>query len=171
MPDLVLAGANPVALLFLLYIIVQRLLELAIAKRNTARLLAAGAEEHGAAHYPVMVLMHTVWITGLVLFGYDEPVHLGWLAVFAVLQILRLWILASIGKRWTTRVIVVPNETLVSRGPFAFVRHPNYLLVGAEILVAPMVVGLWEWALLFTVLNAAMLWWRVGVEERALGLR
>ncbi len=154
--------------LFLGFIVLQRLSELAIAKRNTARLLARGAYEVGAAHYPVMVAMHSAWIACLVIFGYDNPVAFGWLAVFAVLQVLRIWILASLGGRWTTRIIVL-EEPLVTRGPFRFVSHPNYILVIAEIIVAPMVLGL-EWvALVFTVLNAAMLWVRIGAEHKALG--
>lgn len=153
--------------LFLGFIILQRLSELFIAQRNTARLLAKGAYEAGASHYPVMVAMHSTWIAGLVIFGYDNSVAIGWLAVFAVLQILRFWILTSLGSRWTTRIIIL-KEPLVVRGPFKYVSHPNYMLVVAEIIVAPMVLGLVWLALLFTVLNAAMLWVRIGVEHRAL---
>lgn len=154
-------------LLFLAFIIVQRLSELFIAKRNTARLLAKGAYEVGAGHYPVMVAMHSLWIACLVFLGYDETVSFSWLAVFAILQILRVWILGSLGSRWTTRIIIL-EEPLVVRGPFKFVSHPNYMLVVAEIIVAPMVLGLGWVAVVFTVLNAAMLWVRIGVEHRAL---
>jgi methyltransferase len=154
-------------LLFLGFIIVQRLSELVIAKRNTARLLAKGAYEVGAAHYPVMVAMHSAWIACLLIFGYDETVALGWLAMFAVLQIFRVWILGSLGGRWTTRIIVL-EEPLVVRGPFKYFSHPNYMLVVAEIIVAPMVLGLVWVAVVFTVLNAAMLWVRIGVEHKAL---
>lgn len=153
--------------LFLGFIILQRLSELFIAKRNTARLLARGAYEVGAAHYPAMVAMHSAWIICLVVFGYDNSVAYGWLALFAVLQVLRVWILASLGSRWTTRVIIL-EEPLVVRGPFKYVSHPNYMLVVAEIIVAPMTLGLTWVAVVFTVLNAAMLWVRIGVEHRAL---
>lgn len=153
--------------IFLSFIIVQRLSELVIAKRNTARLLAKGAYEVGASHYPVMVAMHSAWIACLVLFGYTESVSYGWLAVFAVLQVFRVWILASLGSRWTTRIIIL-EEPLVVRGPFKYFAHPNYMLVVAEIIVAPMVLGLVWVAVLFTVLNAAMLWVRIGVEHKAL---
>lgn len=155
------------ALLFLAFIVVQRLSELVIAKRNTARLLARGATEVGASHYPVMVAMHSAWIACLILFGFDNAVAYGWLAVFVVLQVFRLWILGSLGSRWTTRIIIL-NEPLVVRGPFKYVSHPNYMLVVAEIIVAPMVLGLTWVALVFTILNAAMLWVRIGVEHRAL---
>ncbi len=145
----------------------QRLGELVLAKRNTARLMARGAYEVGAGHYPLMVAMHTAWIIALVVFGYDEQVVVGWLAVFVVLQILRVWILASLADRWTTRIIVL-EEPLVVRGPFRFVKHPNYMLVVAEIAVAPLVLGLGWIALVFTVLNAAMLALRISVEGKAL---
>lgn len=153
--------------LFLGFIIVQRLSELAIAKRNTARLLAKGGYEVGASHYPVMVAMHSAWIACLVIFGYDNTVASAWLALFAVLQALRIWILISLGGRWTTRIIIL-EEPLVTRGPFKYVSHPNYMLVVAEIIVAPMVLGLVWVAVVFTVLNAAMLWVRMRVEHKAL---
>lgn len=154
-------------LVFLGFIIVQRLSELVIAKRNTAKLLAKGAYEVGAEHYPVMVTMHSTWIACLVIFGYDAAVSFGWLVVFAMLQIFRVWILSSLGSRWTTRIIIL-EEPLVVRGPFKYLSHPNYMLVVAEIIVAPMVLGLGWIAALFTVLNAAMLWVRIGVEHKAL---
>ncbi|MEP5728802.1 MAG: isoprenylcysteine carboxylmethyltransferase family protein [Sulfitobacter sp.] len=155
------------AVLFLGFIIVQRLSELVIAKRNTAKLLAKGAYEVGASHYPVMVAMHSLWIACLLIFGYDETVAFGWLAVFVVLQLFRVWILGSLGSRWTTRIIIL-EEPLVVRGPFKYFAHPNYMLVVAEIIVAPMVLGLVWVAVVFTVLNAAMLWVRIGVEHTAL---
>ena len=154
-------------LLFLGFILVQRLSELLIAKRNTARLVARGAYEVGAGHYPVMVAMHSAWILCLIVFGFDETVSLSWLAVFAFLQFLRVWILGSLGSRWTTRIIIL-DEPLVVRGPFKYVSHPNYMLVVAEIIVAPMVLGLVWVAAVFTVLNALMLWVRIGVEHKAL---
>ena len=153
--------------LFLGFLVLQRLSELVIARRNTARLMARGAREVGAGHYPVMVAMHASWLVLLVVFGLGAPVSLPWLAAFAVLQAFRLWILGTLGGRWTTRVIVL-DEPLVARGPFRWVRHPNYVLVCAEIVVAPMVLGLWWIALVYTALNAAMLWVRIRAEEGAL---
>ncbi|MEM7642868.1 MAG: isoprenylcysteine carboxylmethyltransferase family protein [Pseudomonadota bacterium] len=155
------------ALLFLAFLIAQRLGELALAKANTARLLAKGAVEIGAGHYPVIVAMHSAWIAAMIVFGWDQAVQPGWLAVFAGLQVLRVWILAALGRRWTTRIIVL-DEPLVRTGPFRYLRHPNYTLVVAEIAVAPLVLGL-EWmALVFSVLNALVLAWRIRVEDRAL---
>lgn len=152
---------------FLAFVVGQRLVELAIARRNTARLMARGAREVGAGHYPVMVALHTGWVAALVLAGWDEAVRPGWLAAYAALQVLRVWILASLGERWTTRVIVI-DEPLVARGPFAVMRHPNYALVVAEIAVAPLVLGLVWVAVLFSALNAAMLFVRIRVEDAAL---
>ena len=154
---------------FLAFIVVQRLGELWLARRNTARLLAQGATEHGAGHYPAIVALHAAWIAALVVLGWDRPVHPGWLAAFAVLQILRIWVLASLGPRWTTRIIVL-DAPLVARGPFRLMAHPNYAVVAAEIAVAPLVLGLPWVALIFSILNAALLGLvRIPAESRALG--
>lgn len=155
------------ATLFLTFLICQRLSELVIAQRNTRALLAQGAREVGAAHYPFMVLMHAGWIGALVLFGWQNPVSLPWLALFALLQVGRVWILASLGRRWTTRIIVIP-QPLIAKGPYRFMRHPNYALVVAEIIVAPMVLGLVWVAVVWTFLNAAMLFVRIKAENDAL---
>jgi methyltransferase len=146
----------------------QRLAELIIAKRNTADLMARGAVEHGAGHYPAMVLMHAAWLVGLWLFAAGLEPNLPLAGIYLLLQAFRVWTLASIGRRWTTRIIVVPGETLVAKGPYRFMRHPNYAVVVAEILVLPLVFGLTAWAILFSLLNVAMLAVRIGAEERAL---
>lgn len=160
------------ALLFVAFLIVQRLGELVIAKRNTARLMAAGAVEHGADHYAVIVLLHTTWIAAIAALGWDEAIRPGWLAAFAVLQVLRVWVLVTLGPRWTTRIVTVPGETLVAKGPFRWIPHPNYAVVVAEVVVAPMVLGLWPVALAWGLMNAALLAFvRIPAEERALGLR
>jgi len=155
------------SVLMLIFILVQRLSELAVAKRNTAALMARGAVEYGAEHYPYMVALHTAWVLALIIFGYDEQLIWGWVAFYAVLQVFRFWILTTLGKRWTTRVIII-DEPLVLAGPFKYFRHPNYMLVIAEIFVTPMMFGLWEIAILFSVLNAVMLYVRIKVEEKAL---
>ena len=103
--------------LFLTYLVVQRLGELLLARRNTQRLMQRGAREVGARHYPAIVLLHTGWIACLTIFGFAQPVAWAWLAVFAILQIFRFWTLATLGERWTTRIIVL-DEPLVARGPF-----------------------------------------------------
>ena len=153
--------------LFIGFLIAQRLAELAIARRNTARLLARGAVEHGGDHYPLIVALHAGWIAAMAIFGWGEPVRPFWLAVFVLLQGLRLWILSTFGPRWTTRIIVL-DEPLVRRGPFRILRHPNYTLVVAEIAVAPLVLGLAGVALVFSVLNALVLRIRIRAENAAL---
>ena len=153
--------------LFLAFLILQRLGELIIARRNTARLLADGAHEVGAGHYPVMVAMHVGWLAAILLLGWDEAVRPFWLILYVVLQGFRIWILGTLGRRWTTRIIVADGP-LVSTGPFKFIPHPNYALVVAEIIVAPLVLGLWGVALVFTLLNALMLRHRIKVEDAAI---
>ena len=160
-------GFSLAAGLFLSFIVVQRFSELLIARRNTKRLLRQGAREIGAGHYPVMVVLHAAWLLALIGFGYNQPVSTGWLLVFAGLQMFRIWILISLGERWTTRIIIL-DRPLVTSGPFAYLKHPNYCLVVAEIFVAPMVLGLLQVAILFSVLNAVMLYVRIRVEERGL---
>jgi len=155
------------AIAFLAFLIVQRLGELVLARRNTQRLMARGAREVAPEHYPLIVAMHTAWIVCLVVFGHNATLSWGWLAAFAALQLLRVWILASLGPRWTTRIIVL-DEPLVARGPYRWIRHPNYLLVVAEIAVAPLVLGLTWVALVFSVLDAIVLAIRIRAEDRAL---
>jgi methyltransferase len=146
----------------------QRLGELVVARRNTARLLADGGVEHGAAHYPLIVALHAAWLLGLWALAWDRPVQLGWLAAYVVLEGLRAWVLLSIGSRWTTRIIGVPGETLVRRGPYRFVSHPNYLVVAGEVAVLPLVFGLPTYAAVFSLANAAVLWIRIRAENTAL---
>lgn len=150
------------------FVTLQRLAELVIAARNTRVLKAQGAVEIGASHYPVMVALHASWLVVLWLSVGGRPVNLALLGVFALLQSARIWVLATLGSRWTTRIIVLPGAALVARGPFRFVKHPNYCVVVAEIAVLPLVFGLIWIAALFSLLNAAMLWVRIGAEHRAL---
>ena len=156
--------------LIMALVTLQRLGELVIARRNTARLLARGAVEHGAGHYPAMIALHASWLAALWLSVGERPVNLVLLALFGVLQLLRVWVLSMLGPRWTTRIIVLPGAPLVARGPFRWISHPNYSIVIAEIAVLPLAFGLVWIALVWTLLNAAMLYVRVGAEARALKL-
>lgn len=156
------------SILILGLVTAQRLGELFLAGRNTRRLLARGGVEHGAEHYPLIVGLHAAWLVGLWALGWNREPNLFWLVVYLLLQILRVWTLASLGSRWTTRIIVVPGEDLVRRGPYRFMRHPNYMVVAAEIAVLPLVFDLPAYALVFFVLNASLLWIRIRAEERAL---
>ena len=156
-------------IVILALVTLQRLGELWLAKRNTRRLLALGAREHGPAHYPLIVSVHSLWLATLWWLALARPVHLFWLALFVLVELARIWVLATLGTRWTTRIIVLPGEPLVRRGPYRFVNHPNYWVVTAEIAVLPLVFGLWQVALIFTLLNAAVLTIRIREENRALG--
>ncbi|MCA1654654.1 MAG: isoprenylcysteine carboxyl methyltransferase family protein [Sphingomicrobium sp.] len=150
------------------FVTLQRASELPIARANTKRLLANGAIEVASGHYPAIVALHAAWLAALWLQALGRPVHLPFLALFVLLQGLRVWTLRTLGRRWTTRIIVVPGEQLVARGPYRYVRHPNYLVVIGEIAVLPLVFGLWPTALLFSVLNAILLAVRIRAEDRAL---
>ena len=152
----------------LLFVTLQRLVELALAARNTRRLLARGAREFGAAHYPLIVALHAAWLAGLWLVGRDRPVNLAWLGLFAVLQAGRVWVIATLGERWTTRIIVLAGAPLVRQGPYRYFSHPNYLVVAGEIAVLPLTLGLGLYAAVFSVLNAAVLWVRIRAESQAL---
>jgi methyltransferase len=156
------------AILILTLVTAQRLSELVIARRNTARLLAAGGVERGARHYPLIVALHAAWLGGLWLLAWDRAASGPWLAVYLVLQGLRFWVLATLGARWTTRIISVPGETLVRRGPYRFLSHPNYAVVVGEIAVLPLVFGLVGYAVAFSALNAAVLWVRIRAENESL---
>lgn len=156
------------ALGILVFVTLQRLGELVLARRNTARLLARGGVEVAPGHYPLIVLMHGAWLAGLWWLAWDAPVNLAWLAVFAALQLLRVWVLATLGPRWTTRIIIVPSAPLVHEGPYRFLNHPNYCVVVGEIMVLPLVFGLAWYGVVFTVLNAAILTVRIRAENRAL---
>lgn len=153
-----------------LLVAAQRLVELAVAARNTRRLRAAGGREHGAGHYPLIVGLHAAWLATLFLRA-DAVALPGLLVVFVALQAARVWIVLSLGRFWTTRVISHPDWPLVRRGPFRFLRHPNYVLVVAEIAVLPAAFGLWWEALGFSLANAALLVVRLRVEARVLAAR
>ena len=148
----------------------QRLAELALSHHNTRKLLARGAIEVGAGHYPLIVSMHAAWLIALWIWGRDASVNLVGLAVFAVLQGLRVWIIATLGARWTTRIIVLPGEPLVASGPYRYLSHPNYAVVAAEIAILPLALHLLVLALIFTALNAAVLVIRLRAETRALSV-
>jgi methyltransferase len=156
------------AILLLAFVTAERLAELWYARRNTSALLAQGAVEFGARHYPLIVALHTAWLAGLWIGGWDSPVERGWLAVFLAIQILRVWTLATLGRRWTTRIVVLPNTPLVRRGPYRFIPHPNYVVVAGEIAVLPLCLGMPFYAAVFTALNAAALFVRIRAEEAAL---
>jgi len=160
------------AYLIIALVVLQRAGELMLANRNTQKLKARGGIEIGADHYRFMILLHMAWLMA-VLWLIPAPVviHWGWLAVFLALQAMRVWVIATLGPYWTTRIITVPGVPLVRHGPYRFVRHPNYMVVAGEILVLPLVFGEILVAVVFSIANAAMLYWRIREEEAALAGR
>jgi len=150
------------------FLAAQRLAELGYAQWNTVRLRGRGGIEFGSKHYHLLVALHAFWLLGLWLLGHDRGVDPFWLTVFILLQAGRLWVIATLGRRWTTRVIVLPGAAPVVRGPYRFLRHPNYLVVVLEIAVVPLVLGLPLFALVFSFANAALLAYRIQVENQAL---
>lgn len=150
----------------------QRLGELALSNRNTKRLLAQGSQEFGAAHYPLIVALHGGWLATL-LFASPDIAAVNWLLIgaFGALQCGRIWVLASLGPYWTTRIIHVPEAPLVRSGPYRWLRHPNYVIVSGEILILPLAFGMTKTAIGFSLANAAILYWRIRVENEVLATR
>ncbi|HWD27521.1 MAG TPA: isoprenylcysteine carboxylmethyltransferase family protein [Rhizomicrobium sp.] len=158
--------------IILALVAVQRLVEVAYAERNTRALIARGAVEIGRAHYPLIVILHAAWLIAIVLFlPPDAIIHWWALGLFIALQLARVWVIATLGPYWTTRIITLSDAPLVRKGPYRFVRHPNYLVVAGEIAVLPLAFGEVNVAIVFTLLNAAMLAWRIRQEETALTAR
>ncbi len=157
------------AVIILALVTLERLAELAYARANMRRLIANGGVEHGADHYPLIVALHVAWLAALWLLAPGRAVDGFWLGLFVLIIVARIWTLASLGRRWTTRIVTVPGETLVRRGPYRFLTHPNYWVVAGEIAVLPSVFGLWQIALVFSILNAAALYVRIRAENEALG--
>jgi methyltransferase len=150
----------------------QRLAELLYAARNTRRLLRRGAIEHGRYHYPLFVALHGFWLIAI-LVTVPANTAIIWLplALFILLQLARLWIVATLGPFWTTRILTLPGAPLIRRGPYRFLRHPNYLVVIGEIALLPLAFGAWHVAIAFSLLNLALLAWRRRVEDAALAPR
>jgi len=155
-------------ILILAFVTLERLFELWLARRNTRRLIDEGAREHGSCHYPLIVAVHVLWLAALWWLAPFRPIDGFWLALFVLLELSRLWVLTTLGRRWTTRIIVLPDAPLVTSGPYRFVNHPNYWVVIGEIAVLPLVFGLRQVALIFSLLNAAILAVRIREENKAL---
>ena len=157
------------AILILALVVLQRLGELWLSNRNTRRLVARGAREVAPTHYLLIVLVHFFWLAALWWLAPGRPIDAFWLALFVLLQLARIWVIATLGKRWTTRIIVLPDAPLVRSGPYRWLDHPNYMIVAGEIAVLPLAFGLWIVALVFTLLNAGVLAIRIREENAALG--
>ena len=151
----------------------QRLVELLLSRRHEQLLRARGAVERGRGHYPLIVALHALWLLSTLveglLRGPDPPAY--WplpLALFLLVQPLRYWAIFSLGEFWNTRILVVPKMKLVRRGPYRYLRHPNYVVVAVEIFTFPLIFGAWITAVVFSALNAALLYVRIKSENRAL---
>ena len=155
----------------LLFVLLQRVGELALAAANTRRLRALGGFEVDRAGYPMFVALHAGWLASLALFVQPGTPWWPLISVFGLLQAGRLWVIASLGRRWTTRLIVVPGASLVRTGPYRFCRHPNYLIVAGEIAALPLAFGAVPIAVVFSLLNLVLLARRVRIEEPALAIR
>lgn len=171
---MVTGGSAVLALLAV--VVVQRLTELRLAKRNEAWARSQGALEEGARHYPLFFVLHTGWLVAWPLEAWltGSGPELSsawplWAACFVLAEILRYWAIGSLGRRWNTRILVLPGEPLVERGPYRLVPHPNYVAVALELFAVPAIVGAWWTAGVATVLNAALLLGvRIPAENRAL---
>jgi methyltransferase len=155
-------------ILFVCFVIFQRLLELVVAKRNEAWARSQGAEEFGKAHYPFIVALHTLFIISMI----AEYFYLGgessivMMVIFLLLISLKIWTIGSLGKYWNTKILRIPNSIFIKKGPYKLFKHPNYFIVICEIIVIPLVFHLYATAIVFTLLNAVMLTVRIREEER-----
>lgn len=150
------------------FLTLQRIAELWWARQNESRLFAAGGVEYDRSHLLLIVLLHAAWLIGMWALAYDRPIEPLFLIIVVVLQIARFWVLATLGRRWTIRIIVVPGEKLVARGPYHWLRHPNYAVVTGEFAAVPLALGLPVYALVFSILNAVVLAIRIPAENAAL---
>ena len=154
-------------------LVLQRLIELLIAKRNEQWMKAQGAIEFGKVHYRLMVIMHTLFfLVFLVEVVYlEKTLSMAWsslLFLFLLAQAGRIWALTSLGRFWNTKIIVLPNSKVVRKGPYQYIKHPNYAIVMVEFLVIPLLFNAYITAALFTLLNIGILAIRIPAEEQAL---
>ena len=162
-----------ISLVIVAYVACERLAELVISRRNQQRLMARDGFEIGASHYPYMVALHFAWIVAVIVWViFGEPrINTPFLIAYVIVQPFRFWVMATLGEYWTTRIISVPNAPLIAHGPYRFVKHPNYVIVVLEIALLPLALGAWPIALVFSALNAAMLYVRIRAENTALEQR
>jgi methyltransferase len=158
----------PDAVPVLALVTLQRLLELVVSARHEVRLRARGAYEVGREHYPFMVALHAAWLVGLWVFALPQAANWWLVGAYGLVQVARYWVISTLGERWTTRILVLPGAALVRSGPYRILRHPNYAVVVTEIALLPLAFGLLAYAIVFSILNATVLMWRIRVENRAL---
>lgn len=163
----------PQFVILISFIVIQRLVELMIANHNEKWMKQQGAIEFGKKHYKYMVIMHLLFFVALftekfVLNRGLSPLWPFILTVFSVAQFIRCWAIYSLGKYWNTKILVLADALVVKKGPYRFLRHPNYIIVAIELLVVPMLFNAFYTAFLFTILNVIMLLIRIPEEEKAL---
>lgn len=155
------------------FITLQRMVELFIAKRNERWMKQKGAIEFGEKHYKYMVSMHVLFFISFFVekIGLNRLISPMWfllLLVFIVAQIVRIWVIASLGEYWNTKILVLANSKVIKKGPYRYIKHPNYFVVATELLVVPLLFSCYITAVLFTLLNALIISIRISEEERAL---
>ncbi|MDF2904616.1 MAG: hypothetical protein K0S25_2254, partial [Bacillus sp. (in: firmicutes)] len=158
---------------FISFVVLQRLVELVIAKKNEKVMKEKGAIEFGQLHYRFMVLMHVMFFVVLILevSNFNEQVSQFWpilLPMFLLVQAGRIWALTSLGEFWNTKIIVLPEARPIKRGPYRYLKHPNYVIVSIELLVIPLLFHAYMTAVIFTILNGYLLSIRIPAEEQAL---
>ena len=155
--------------IIIIFIITQRLLELLYSNYNTKNLINKGAKEYHSGHYPLFIILHSSWIISLIIFIPHDQKPINFLIfLFIFLQVLRIWVLISLGKFWTTRIIRLEGAELIKNGPYKWIKHPNYLIVFFEILIVPIAFGSWIIAIVFSVLNSCLLIYRISLENKVL---
>lgn len=157
--------------IFIATIILLRIGELLLAQSNERWARTHGAVEYGAAHYPIMVALHASFLVALILeYAWRGPLpyHALLIISYAILVLLKVWVISSLGRFWNTKILRIPDAPLITGGPYRFMRHPNYVIVVCEIAVIPLAFSLWYTAIIFSILNAAMLYIRISEENRAL---
>ncbi|WP_088011402.1 isoprenylcysteine carboxyl methyltransferase family protein [Gottfriedia acidiceleris] len=156
-----------------LFIIIQRVIELGIAKNNEKKLKMRGALEFGQEHYKFFILLHSMFFISILIENYFiQYVEIGFLTIFIVvfiiLQLARVWVISSLGERWNTKIIILPNEKLVKRGLYKYIKHPNYIIVTIELLVIPIMFHAYITTVIFSVCNLILLKVRIREENKAL---
>lgn len=156
-------------ILFISFLIFQRLSELWIARRNEKWLLSQGAVQYGQSHYPFMIVLHTLFILSLIVeYLAKGGTQVSWvfLILFLAILVFKYWTLSSLGKYWNTKIYRIPGVYPLKRGPYKFLKHPNYMEVACEIAFIPLIFHLYYTAIIFTVLNGIMLTIRIQVENK-----
>jgi len=156
-------------ILFICFLIIQRLSELLIASRNEKWLLSQGAVQYGQSHYPFIVAMHTLFIVSIIveyILKPNSPIDFIFLVLFLLVLAFKFWALSSLGKYWNTKIYRIPGVYPIKKGPYKIFKHPNYMEVCLEIAIIPLVFHLYYTAIIFTVLNAIMLSVRITVENK-----